>query len=110
MSYIIFDVQGCLPNECGDEGEEKMNTDSNISVKPMYYCVPPCKKKCSEKFNLDRHKRSKACYHNLPFVCDVCEKRFLTEDLVVQHMKKGRCLGGDSTTCCMNQFENKVLS
>ena len=93
MSYILFDVQGSLPNERGDEIEEEMDMEGNISViKPMYFCVPPCKKKCSKKCNLDRHKQSKACYHNLPFVCDVCEKRFQTEDLVVQHLKKGRCL------------------
>ena len=93
MSYIIFDVQGSLPNERGDEREEKMD----ISViEPMYFCVPPCKKKCSKKSNLDRHRQSKACYHNLPFVCDVCKKRFHTEDLVVQHLKKGRCLTGET--------------
>ena len=86
---------------CEDDREEKMDIEGpgNISViKPMYVCDPPCKKKCSEKFNLERHKQSKYCYHNrivnLPFVCDVCEKRFRTEDLVVQHLKKGRCLNG----------------
>ena len=41
MSYIIFDVQGSLPNERGDEIEEEMDMEGNISViKPMYFCVP----------------------------------------------------------------------
>ena len=97
ISYIINEVQASLASEMSENDTDKNMDIGNISViKPMYACEPPCTKRCSEKFNLDRHKLSRACYHNLPFVCDVCKKRFRTEDLVASHVIKGRCVSGQT--------------
>ena len=72
--------------------------ECNISTndEPMLPCDPPCPKRCTLKANLERHKKSMRCYHNLPFVCDACNKRFHSETALIGHAKKGRCVKGDT--------------
>lgn len=57
-----------------------------------FACEPPCPAKFKTRYHLDRHKSGTTCFHKLPFLCDLCGKRFITEESKASHYNKGRCV------------------
>ena len=56
-----------------------------------FRCDPPCSYGCTRNWQLVRHKMGTRCYHKLPFVCDICNKRFRDLEMKELHFEKGRC-------------------
>ena len=57
-----------------------------------FACEPPCPAKSKTRYHLVRHKSGTTCFHKLPFVCDLCGKRYRTEESKASHFSKGRCV------------------
>ena len=73
--------------KAGDDGDDGDPEDEEAE----FPCDPPCPFGFKRNWQLVRHKASTKCYNNLPFVCDICNKRFRDMEMKELHIEKGRC-------------------
>ena len=82
-NMIIWDV--------GTQEIGVIDTGNSSATVPRFKCDPPCPAAFDKMAKLVSHKDSIRCYLNLPFVCDICKKRFRKQESKDQHYRKGRC-------------------
>ena len=85
---LVHDHSYFLPSVSDSSVDESEDVTDDLK----FACEPPCPAKFKTRYHLDRHKSGTTCFHKLPFVCDLCGKRYRTEESKASHFSKGRCV------------------
>ena len=84
---MVITMKYAFLKKAGDDGDDGDPEDEEA----QFPCDPPCPFGFKRSWQLVRHKASTKCYKNLPFVCDICNKRFRDMEMKELHIEKGSC-------------------
>ena len=87
VHFMVITMIFAFLKKAGDDGDDGDPEDEEAK----FPCDPPCPFGFKRNWQLVRHKASTKCYNNLPFVCDICNKRFRDMEMKELHIEKGRC-------------------
>ena len=69
----------------------KKTRDELRTQAKVFTCLDPCSYSSNRKENLDRHKNSRNCFHNMTHLCIFCTKIFTSENAFWRHLNNREC-------------------